>query len=108
MSSEEEGRVGQNMELFDRSAVGGQLELVNSVFFLPVDILEVGLVEVKGLDGFVRHETSGFGDVFIDIEEEEFVLSKDHDVITNLLNSDDAAISADTLNQTPIFLHHKH
>lgn len=108
MSSEEEGGVGQNMELFDGSALRGQLELVNGVLFLPVDILEVGLVEVKGFDGLIRHETVSFGDVLIDIEEEEFVLSKHHNVVTNLLNRNDVAISVDTLHQTPIFLHYKH
>lgn len=108
MSSDEKGRVGQNMELLDWSAVRGELELVDGVLLLPVDVLEIGLIEVKGVDGLVRHQTGGLCDVFVDIEKEELVLGKHYYVVADFLYLEDAAVGLDNLHQTPVFLQHKH
>lgn len=59
--------------------------MVNGVLLLAVDVLEIGLIEVKVLYGTVWHQACCFGNVFIDIEKEELVLSKDHDVVADLL-----------------------
>ena len=53
---------------------------------LTVYVFEVGLIEVKALNGSIRHEAGCFGDVLIEVEEEEFVLSQHHDVVAHLLH----------------------
>lgn len=43
------------MELFDWPALCSEFKLVNGILLLPIDVLEIGLIELKIRNGAVWH-----------------------------------------------------